>query len=117
MVVWAFAVWTVFVWGTRIRNILSDDGGTGALVVAVGLTVLGLAVAVHAASGRLPWAVPAAALATVAVWAVRVPMVLLHDRSAAFRLVHVALAVVSVGLAVVAWSRSPARVASPSPAP
>lgn len=114
MVVWAFAAWTVFVWGSRIRNILADDGGAGALVVAVGLTLLGLAVAAQAATGRVPWAVPAAAAATTAVWAVRAPLVLLHDRSVAFELVHLVLAVVSVALAVAAWrattDRRPARI-------
>lgn len=103
MVVWAFAAWTVFVWGTRIRTILSDDGGAVALAVAVGLTVLGVLVAVDAATKRLPWAVPWAVLATVVVWAVRAPQVLVNDHGVGFKVVHVALAVVSVALAIGAW--------------
>jgi hypothetical protein len=97
-----FAVWTFVVWGTRIRNILSDDGSTLALAVAVGLTALGLLVAVHAATRRLPWSVPAAALATVVVWAVRAPQVLLHDHSGGFKAVHLLLAVLSIALALFA---------------
>ena len=103
MVIWAFAAWTVFVWGTRIRNILSDDAGAIALVVAVGLTVLGVLTAVDAATRRVRWAVPMAASATVAVWLVRMPQVLLHDHGIAFKVVHLVLAVVSVCLAVAAW--------------
>jgi hypothetical protein len=109
VVVWAFAAWTVFVWGTRIRNILADDAGLPSLLVASGLTVLGILVAVHAAAGRPRWAVPAAAAATLAVWAVRVPQILLHDHSAGFVVVHVVLAAVSVGLAVAATRRAARR--------
>ena len=97
---WVFAAWTVFVWGTRIRNILADDGLSPGLVVAVGLTVLGVLVAVWAARGRPSWAVPAAVVATHVVWAVRVPQIALNDHSAAFVAVHLVLAVVSVGLAL-----------------
>ena len=50
LVIRAFAVWTVWVWATRIWNVLGDD-----------------------------------------------------DRSAGFKLVHLALALVSVAFAVVTW--------------
>ena len=106
-----FAGWTLFVWGTRISNVLSDGGGAPALVVAVGLVVLAVAVAWHAVRGRWAWSVPALAAATLGVWAVRLPGVLLHDHSAAFKAVHVALGAVSVGLALAALrprSRVPA---------
>jgi len=78
-------------------------------VVAVGLTVLALIAAAALAGARLPWAVPALALATVAVWVVRVPLLLTHDHAATFVAVHVALAAVSVALAAAALRRSPAR--------
>ena len=96
----AFAGWTLFVWGTRISNILSDGGGAPALAVAVGLALLALAVAWHALQGRWAWSVPALAAATLAVWAVRLPGVLLHDHGVAFKAVHVALGAVSAGLAL-----------------
>jgi hypothetical protein len=107
-VVWTFAVWTVFVWGTRIRNILADDGGTAALVAAVALTVLGLGVAISAGSrGRSRHQVVAiAAIATFVTWAVRVPQILLHDHGAGFVVVHLLLAAVSTALAVAAWRRT-----------
>jgi hypothetical protein len=103
----AFAGWTLFVWGTRISNILSDGGGAPALVVAVGLVLLAVAVAWHAFQGRWAWSVPALAVATLAVWAVRLPGVLLHDHGVAFKAVHVALGVVSVVLALSALRSRP----------
>ena len=99
-----FAGWTLFVWGTRISNILSDGGSALALVVAAGLVALGVAVVWYAidGAGRLAWAVPSLVAATVAVWAVRLPGVLLHDHSGAFKAVHLALGAISVLLALVA---------------
>jgi hypothetical protein len=99
----------LLVWGTRISNILSDDGGTGALAVAVGLTVLGVAAAAAQLGVRLPWAVPALAVATLVVWAVRVPLLLGNGHGAAFVVVHVVLAGVSVALAVAALRTAPRR--------
>jgi hypothetical protein len=99
----------LLVWGTRISNILSDDGGTGALAVAVGLTALGIAAAASLLGARLPWAVPALAVATLVVWAVRVPLLLGNGHGAAFVVVHVVLAGVSAALAVGALRTSPRR--------
>ena len=106
---WALALWTLLVWGTRISNILSDDGGTGALVVAVGLTALAVAAVASLLGARLPWAVPALAVATLVVWAVRVPLLLGNGHGAAFVVVHVVLAVVSAALAVAALRTSSGR--------
>jgi hypothetical protein len=99
----------LLVWGTRISNILSDDGGTGALVVAGGLTALAVAGVASLLGARLAWAVPALAVATLVVWAVRVPLLLGNGHGAAFVVVHVVLAVVSAALAVGALRRSPRR--------
>jgi hypothetical protein len=110
----ALAGWTVFVWGTRVRNIARDGGGSLSLLVALALVVLGVAVAVSLVRGGLPrWAVPALAAATVAAWAVRAPMILTGDHGAAFKVVHTVLALVSVGLAVAALRST----ASTAPAP
>lgn len=100
----ALAVWTLFVWGTRVSNILGDDGSTVDLVLAVVLAALGLAVAVAASIRRPRWPLVALVVATVATWAVRTPLILLDgDHGAAFKAVHVALAVVSLALAAAAW--------------
>jgi hypothetical protein len=107
--IYVFAAWTVFVWGTRIDNVVSDGGAAGALVIAAGMALMGAAVGI-AAFLRRPAAVATVVLAlggaTVVVWAVRTPMILLDgDRGAAFKLVHAALAVISVGLALAALRR------------
>ena len=109
------AGWTTFVWGTRVRNIVRDGGGSASLLVALAMVVLAAVVAVSLTRGGTPrWAVPALAAATVAAWAVRAPVILLGDHGAAFKVVHVGLALVSVALAVAAWraagDRQPARV-------
>jgi hypothetical protein len=99
----ALAGWTVFVWGTRVRNIVRDGGGSLSLLVAVAMVVLAVAVAVSLVRRGSPrWAVPALAAATVAAWAVRAPMILTGDHGAAFKVVHTVLALVSVALAVAA---------------
>jgi hypothetical protein len=100
----------LLVWGTRISNILSDDGGTGALVVAAGLTALAVAALASLLGAPLPWAVPALAVATLVVWAVRVPLLLGNGHGAAFVVVHVVLATASVVLAVGALRTSPRRL-------
>jgi hypothetical protein len=79
-------------------------------VVAVGLTALGVAAAASLVGARLPWAVPALAVATLVVWAVRVPLLLGNGHGAVFVVVHVALAGVSVALAVGALRTSPRRL-------
>jgi hypothetical protein len=115
---WALVGWTLFVWGTRIVNILDDGGALAGLVPAVGLTALAVAagVALRGRRGRPTWAPAALVVATVAVWAVRVPLLLVGDRSGAFVAVHVALAGVSVALALAGgrWllERAPASARS-----
>jgi hypothetical protein len=111
---WALPVWTLFVWATRIRIILGQDGSKTAVIVPVVLTVLAVAALVD----RRRWS-PALVLATVAVWAVRLPLVLVHHHSVPFKLVHAALAVVSLVLSLATWralrpstSESPTRRSS-----
>ncbi len=36
----AFAVWTIFVWVTRIRNVFDGDRGFGFIAVHVGLALV-----------------------------------------------------------------------------
>ena len=123
----AFAAWTVLVWVGRIDNVLGDPdlstGGRAArLALALSFMVLGLAVAVLAVRGR-PLdrrgrvLVAVAAGWTVAVWVVRGGQIALGDHSVGFVVVHLVLAVVSIGLALGAWhvtrtAPQPASVAS-----
>jgi hypothetical protein len=87
---YVFLGWTVFVWAGRIRN------GGSILLAASFLVLAGLAL-----WRRRPWSAALAAW-TIAVWAVRTPMILANDHDGAFKVVHTVLAVVSVVLAVVA---------------
>jgi hypothetical protein len=97
-VLWALPVWTLLVWATRIRIILGRDARLTAVIVPAVLTVLAVAALVD----RRRW-LPALVVATVGVWAVRLPLVLVHHHSAPFKLVHAALAVVSLALSWTAW--------------
>jgi hypothetical protein len=106
-VVVALPLWTLFVWLTRVRNVVRDDGVGLGVVVPLGLVALAVYALVDRRRGTVPLAT-----ATVLVWLVRLPFVFAHDHSAAFELVHTALAAVSVGLSVAALRGSRAREAS-----
>lgn len=87
-------LWTLFVWVGRIRNIVDGDESKAGVIIPIILTVLALVALVDRRRG-----LPLLAVATVAVWAVRVPIVLLRDHSVGFKVVHVVLALVSIGFA------------------
>ena len=88
------ALWTLFVWGVRIKN---ADGSMGA--IALSLTFVALAVLVLAFRGNGFFAVTLAGW-TIIVWLVRVVDILFFsDHAAGFKVVHVALGVVSFVLA------------------
>jgi hypothetical protein len=89
-------LWTLFVWVGRIRNVFDGDEPKAGVIVPILLVVLALIALVDRRRG-----LPLLALATVAVWAVRVPLVLVRDHSIGFKVVHVVLALVSIGLAAV----------------
>ncbi len=128
LAVYALAAWTVFVWGTRISNIVGGAGSPLDLALAVGLAGLGVAAGLAAWRRTPRWPLLALVLATLGTWAVRTPLILFDaDRGAAFKTVHLVLAAVSVALVVVAWRagstamadadhgrRSPAGTAPPS---
>jgi hypothetical protein len=96
----ALALWSLFVWGARIRNAVNGDDGTAAIVLASTFVVL--AVLVLATKGQNGFLAIALAGWTVAVWSVRaVDIAFLSDHGAAFVVVHLVLAVVSWVLA--AW--------------
>lgn len=55
--------------------------------------------------GRPAWALPTLALTTTAVWALRVPVILLDaGHEVGFKVVHAMLAAVSIALAAAAWN-------------
>ena len=85
------ALWTLFTWGLRVRNAVSDGDGVLSFVAPAVLLLLAVLTLVRACR----WA-PLLALASIVAWVVRVPILLTNDRGAAFVVVH-------VGLAVVTW--------------
>lgn len=102
-----FAAWTAFVWATRIRNIAGDDdltawGQVWRYGLAASFLVLAVAVLVRPALLR------AAVIWTVIVWVVRDTGIVIDDRTAAFKLVHAALGVISISLGAWAWLPSAA---------
>jgi hypothetical protein len=95
------AVWTLLVWGGRIRNAVSADEGVGPVLLAVTFVVLAVLVLVTRTRPRLA-GLPLAAW-TIGVWVVRaIDIAVLSDHEAAFVVVHLVLAAVSVALA--AWT-------------
>jgi hypothetical protein len=107
------AGWQLFVWATRIDNVLADEGLTSTdkvFRVALSLSFVGVAaVAVWAwrqigqgapSSAAARW-VRVAAVWTVGVWVVRGIDIAAGGHEAAFVAVHLVLAAVSVALAVV----------------
>jgi hypothetical protein len=110
-----FLAWTLLIWGTRIGNIWrGDDGGTGTRLadtaLAASFVVLVLAVAVAAVRAVSPTTVYRVVVIlagwTAGVWIVRTVDILADDWSVGFKVVHTALAVVSLVLAALAV-RSP----------
>jgi hypothetical protein len=107
----ASALWTFFVWTTRVRNITSDDDSSAgekawaflvSLAFIVAAVVL-LALLVRRLSEALRLFAPVFAIGTVGWWAVRTVLIFVRDHGWGFRIVHTVLAVISAVLAVAAW--------------
>lgn len=107
---WVSVAWTAVVWVGRIRNVFGDDGLSGGarfwrIVVSVVFLVLAALLATVALGRwhRRPLGstrvVAVFCLWTIVFWAVRGGGLLFADHGADFKLVHTALAVVSIGLA------------------
>lgn len=102
--------WTLFVWGNRVANALSNDEGAGALVlsglmaVATGAYVAGLVRSWRAGpdegAARLLLVLPAL---TVPVWVVRGADIATSGHEAPFVVVHLVLAAISIALSVLVW--------------
>lgn len=111
-----FALWTGYVWVTRIVNAwtASTEAMTAKVIsTIVSVVLVAGAVALLAtlvrARARVLDAVEVRVLqvmsiATLVVWAVRVPQILLDgDHDVPFKVVHVTLAVISLVLAGLTW--------------
>lgn len=110
----ALSAWTVFIWSTRVRNILDDVDLSGwSLTWRLGISVAFIAAALAivvltflAKSGTLRQPAPVAklgaalAIAGGAWWLVRGAQILLADHGGAFKVVHSVLGLVTIGLSV-----------------
>ena len=104
---WILTSWTVFLWLSRLRNVLGDEDLTsGGRAWRIAVVVVFVLLAVVAAAGLIRRTmVPLLVLIvwTVCYWLVRGTGILLGDWSVSFKVVHTVLMVVSLGLAIGAW--------------
>ena len=93
--------WTVFLWISRLRNVVGNDElDAWGQTWRIGVVIVFVTLAILAASGR---AVGVLVWWTVGFWIVRGGGILLDDHDAAFKVVHTALMVVSIGAAMWVW--------------
>ena len=93
--------WTVFLWLSRLRNVLGNDELTDwGTTWRIGVVVIFVVLAITAASGRL---IDLFVWWTMGYWLVRGGGILIGDYSAGFKAIHTALMAVSIGLAMWVW--------------
>ena len=104
-----FTAWTVFVWGNRIANIFDDEGAFDAtqvfsLTLAVTMTLLAVGAGISIfIPNKLRRALPSLFYLTVGMWMIRLPLILLNpDHEIGFKIVHTALAAISISLGLLA---------------
>jgi hypothetical protein len=108
---WSLVVWTLGIWGSRIRNIVVDDEPELAarlVSLLVALALIGSALLLAFGLIRsAPWIRPALlVLAVLGVlrFTVRGPFILLDDQwDSGFKIVHTILWTVTVALSLLAW--------------
>lgn len=105
---WPLAAWTLFVWVSRVRNVVQADhdtwGTAWRLIVAALFVSLAAVTAAWIMRGRPGWALAALSVWSLGFWLVRGGGILLdpaHD--AGFKAIHTVLWAVTVALVVVAW--------------
>ena len=133
----AFAAWSAYVWVTRISNAwgsANDETTTAKVIstVSAGILLVGVAATMAILVRARARAFVTSEVQvlrvfvglTVAVWAVRVPQILLDpEHVVGFKVVHTGLAVISVVLGVLTWRRATTEpldtpsTATVSPAP
>ncbi|MFN8051953.1 MAG: hypothetical protein U0Q22_10975 [Acidimicrobiales bacterium] len=102
-----FAAWTLLVWGQRIVNILTKNGGDGLdLARAIAFVAVGVALAYVVFRPVGPIAtrrvVLGGAAVTTLLWLIQMVAIPLRDHPAGFIAVHLVLGAISIGLA--AWA-------------
>lgn len=102
----AAAVWTLFVWGSRIRLLDDTEASQWAnwlrisisLVLALGLLIVAIRTRKGRRSRRAAWVMIAFAVWMLIAWVPSLVGVLAGDESPAFKAVHSGLAIVSLAL-------------------
>ncbi len=124
----ALAAWTTYVWTTRISNALGGTESTTDKVTSIVFAVIFLVFATGSAvllvrlwRGAVfdrAWAGFVALFAawTTVVWGVRFVTIGLSDNTVAFKVVHVVLGLVSIGLAALPAREAVARWSAPATA-
>lgn len=107
---YALVGWTLFVWVSRIRNVVTDDelsggGKTGRIIVSVVFIAGAVALVLirRSTPERLAPALKAFAVWTIGYWLIRGTGILLADHDGGFKAVHTVLAAVSIALALANW--------------
>jgi hypothetical protein len=109
-----FAGITLFIWGNRIWLAWTQKGvdlpaklalsiPITAFVIAAVVLLVALIQGRDRTSKEFVGLVRWFAVGTVAFWAIRAPMILVHHHPVPFKVVHAVLAIVSVAAAAVAW--------------
>jgi hypothetical protein len=125
----ALAAWTAFVWGNRISNawssptesmgakVVSTVLATSFLLFALGVVVVLVRCWSSSPPSGVVTFVTVFAGWTTAVWLVRMIAIAVGDHGTAFKVVHVALGLISIALAIGAARavRSSARPLSTAP--
>lgn len=114
---WPLVGWTVFVWISRVRNVVgAEDIDTAGKAIRLGVVVVFLATAALVASWIVrntpSWGLIAASIWSVGFWLVRGIGILLDpNHDAGFKAIHTALMLAT--FAVVAFAWYPARSRKP----
>ncbi len=108
------ALWTVGIWGSRLRNAVVDDDLVGgerlsAIGIAALFVALGVIVGVGVLRRRWDWApLLILAIAGIARWSIRGPIILVSDEwTVGFKVVHTVLWLVTAALSVLALREHP----------
>lgn len=100
---WLLIGWSVFLWISRLRNVLNDDDLTSSgRAIRIGVVVIFVVLALVAAFGILRGSLRPLIVLIVwsfGYWLIRGTGILIGDWSAGFKAVHTVLMVVSMGLA------------------
>lgn len=118
---WAFVVWTLFIWFNRMKNVLEDnmlstnETVTGA-VIAMAFLIIAASIPMVSVGARrfLDRYVSVVAAIAATWWLVRLFTNLIGDHSVGFKVVHTVLSLVTIGLSLAVIRSHTSRVRIPT---